>query len=268
MSDVINVSMFGGKGLFGGREAKKEAVISSCQFANSCPAFQAGRCAAANPRLYECVNLETRTVQGYTSKAKKHGQFVREWSDHEKYGAIKEKMKRFEYIGDNKIQIRLPHIAVDVAMHGAKGYSAMNVKRVYYVNRDTFTLENLKNIMNSYSVPMMGGKLDNKEEKEEMLLAIKEIDENLYNDYIKSTGHEIDYLKKEAYLTTLKPGIELSDGWYWDGEYLNKTEKTSVDCRAIKGFVYATEVRFKPEEDSYVEIKDNSWVTKDTKFKG
>ena len=40
--NIINITMFGGKGLFGGRETRKEVVVSSCVFSGSCEALKAG----------------------------------------------------------------------------------------------------------------------------------------------------------------------------------------------------------------------------------
>lgn len=265
--EIVSISMFGGKGLFGGRETRKEVVISSCPFAQNCEALKVGRCAASNPRLSSCVNIENQTVQGYTSRAKKYYEFVNKWEGHDKYNAINKDLKRFEYVGDNLIRINLPHINIEKALNGEKGYSSMDSGEVYYTDKENFNVEKLKKIMESYSVALMGGKNDNQEEKEDMLLAIKEVDRELYDDYIKETETVIDYVGKRAYLNTLKPNIQLTDGWFWDGEYMNKKEKDMVTCRPIWGFAHGTEIKFKPENDGVVEIKSNDWVDDNTEFK-
>ena len=265
--EEINITMFGGKGIFGGRETRKEVVVSSCAFAQDCAALQAGRCASSNPRLYSCINIKNQTVQGYTSRAMKHGEFVRKWRGHEKYGVVKDDLKRFEHIGDNLIRIDLPHINIQKALNGGSGYCAMDSGKEHYINKDEFGVEELKKIMQSYSIPLMGGRLDNKEEKEEMLLAIKEIDRELYDEYVKQTDTVIDYVGKQAYLNTLKSNVELTGGWFWDGEYLSKENETSVKCGAIRGFAYGSDVKFKPIKDSIIEIRCNDWVDDGTKFK-
>src|SRR5690625_7413771 len=116
--EEINVTMFGGKGIFGGRETRKEAVISSCAFADDCEALPAGRCASSNPRLDSCINMENNTVQGYTSRAMKYGEFVRTWKGHEKYGAGENGLKRPEHIGNNLTRLDLPHNTVEKARKG------------------------------------------------------------------------------------------------------------------------------------------------------
>lgn len=268
--NIVNISMFGGRGIFGGRETKKEVVISSCAFADTCEALKNGRCSANNPRTQSCINMETRTVIGYTSRAMKHNEFVSKWRSHEKYGSIEGKLGKFEYIGDNKVRIQLPYIDVSKAIYGSKGHSAISAGKPYYMDKADFTLDVLENIMESYSNALMGGSLkdDSEKPKEEMLLSIKEIDIELYNEYIVATGYEINYIDKEAYLVTLKPDIELTEGWYWDGKYLSKEAKGKVECNLISGFnVYGSDVRFKPEQDSTLVIKDVKWVTDETKFK-
>ena len=265
--EVINITMFGGKGIFGGRETRKEVVISRCAFADDCEALKAGRCASRNPRLESCVNMENQTIQGYTSRSMKHREFVSKWTTHEKYNAVKEGLKRFEHIGNNLIRIELPHINIEKALNGEKGYSALDAGEDYYVKKEKFDVESLKRIMESYSVPLMGGRLDNKEEKEEMLLAIKEVNRELYDQYMNETGTVIDYRGKLAYLNTLKPNIHLTHGWFWDGVYMIKKERNSVDCRVVQGFAYGTEIKFKPDSDSVIEIKSNDWVDDNTKFR-
>jgi len=265
--EEINVTMFGGKGIFGGRETRKEVVVSSCAFADDCEALKAGRCASSNPRLESCVNMKTKTVQGYTSRAMKYGEFVRKWKGHDKYGVVKNGLKRFEHVGNNLIRINLPHINIEKALNGQSGYSSMNSGKEHYINKDEFGVEELKKIMESYSINLMGGRLDNKKEKEEMLLAIKEVDRKLYDKYIKETGTIIDYVGKKAYLNTLKPNVQLTDGWFWDGEYMSKHEENRVDCFVVRGFAYGTEIKFKPKGDSVVEVKSNDWVDNNTEFR-
>lgn len=265
--EEINVTMFGGRGLFGGRETRKEAVVSSCPFSEECKALKDGRCASNNPRRESCINMVNNTVQGYTSRAKKYGEFVRKWEGHEKYGAIKKGLRRFEHIGNNLIRINLPHVDIKKALKGKSGYSALGNGGVHYIDKEEFNVDGLKKIMQSYAVPVMGGKLHNTEEKEEMLLAIKEVDRELYDRYIEETGTVIDYVGKKAYLNTLKPNTKLTYGWFWDGTYMIKKEKDSVDCRVVWGFAYGTEIRFKPESDSVVEVESNDWVNDNTKFK-
>lgn len=268
--NILDVSMFGGKGLFGGRETKLEAVVSRCKFSETCEALKQGRCAANNPMREVCESLETESVTGYTSRAKKYYSFKSKWESHEKYSAVKKGLRRFEYIGENRIRIQLSYIDVARAIHGHKGYSAMSTGEPFYIDRDIFNLEMLLNIMSSYSNSLLGGSLSKSSihSKEEMLLAIKDLDIELYNKYIEATGHEISYIKKEAYIKTLKPNVSLTEGWYWDGEYLSRKLRTSVNCNLIRGFAYGEEVFIKPAEDSIIVIEDNTWVDEDTKFKG
>lgn len=268
MGEVINVVMYGGKCIFGGRETKKVAAVSTCDFANDCPALKAGRCAAHNPRMYECINLRTSYQQGYTSRAMKYHDFVNKWRGHEKYGMVKKSLKNFEHIGGGLIRIELPHIDIDRGLSGDFGYSAMGAKNIGYIEIDDFNVEKLKNIMASYSLPLMGGgRLDSSENKERMLLDIKEIDFELYDAFVKETGIEINYVGMEAYLKTLRGGITLKNGWLWNGEKMKKESRDSVDCSVIKGFVYGCDISFKPDDDTLVEVEYNDWVTSGTKFK-
>lgn len=265
--NIVNITMFGGKGIFGGRETRKEVVISICPFADTCEALKAGRCAGDNPRLQDCINLQRKTVQGYTSRAMKHNEFVNKWKGHKKYGAVRNSLKRFEHIGDNQVRIELPHIDIERAIKGVNGYDSFKGGKAYYTTKDEIDVKAIENIMSAYSYALMGSENENTEEKMDMLLAIKEVDRKLYDDYIGATETVINYVGKRALLVTLKPDIEMKAGWYWDGEYMSRAKKGSVECGAIRGFAYGSDVRFKPAEDSIVEIEDNEWVDENTKFK-
>src|SRR5690625_2254284 len=143
----------------------------------------------------------------------------------------------------------------------------MDSGKVHYMDKEDFDVEKLKKVMQSYSFALMGGRLDSKEEKEEMLSAIKEIDRELYDEYIEETETEIDLIGKKAYLNKLKTSTQLTGGWFWDGEYMYKESRNRVDCGVIFGFGYGTEIKFKPENDSVVEIRSNDWVDDNTKFR-
>lgn len=265
--EIVSVSIFGGKSIFGGRETRREVVVSSCPFANSCKALESGRCASNNPRRESCINMSNKTVQGYTSRAKKFNEFMQKWRGHEKYNAVNKGLRRFEYVGNDLIRIKLTHIDIDKALKGENGYRAPGAGKPYYINKSEFNIESLKKIMASYSRPVMGGRLDSKEAKEEMLIAIKSVDRKLYDEYIEETGTVVDYVGKKAYVNTLKPNVELSDGWFFDGEFMHKKERNSVNCHPIWGFAYGTEIKFRPEDDSIIEILNNDWVGENTEFK-
>jgi len=146
----------------------------------------------------------------------------------------------------------------------------MGAKKVGYIEESELTLDSLINLMESYSYPLMGGeKLDATKEKQEMLIAIKELNKELYDLYVKETNTEVDYKGKTAYLKTIKKDTELPDGWYWDGVRLSKKEGSRVYVSSesgIRGFPQGSEISFIPEEETLIEIKDNEWVTNETKF--
>ena len=269
MSNVIDVSIYGGKDyLLGGRETKRRALIGSCRYADTCAALKEGRCSVAEHHWQKCKYLNASWVEGYTSRAKKFDEFMDKWRGHEKYNNVKKSLKRFEYVGSNMIRIELPHMDIERAAKGESGYEAFDSNNVGYIKRDEFDVDVLINIMESYSLPVFGGgKLTAKKEKEEMLIAIKEIDHELYDEYVEKTGKVIDYVGMTAFVTTLKANIDLGKGWYWDGEYVRKEEIERVDCDILPYSSYSKNISFIPESDTTIEVKDNDWVTDDTKFR-
>ena len=71
----IDVKLYGGKSIFGGKETPLEAVIISCDKCDECSFYKNNTCFKIRSLGKHCKYGTSRTVTGYTSRAKKYYDF-------------------------------------------------------------------------------------------------------------------------------------------------------------------------------------------------
>lgn len=262
----INVTMFGGKSIFGGRERPLEAVISYCEYAEVCPALKSGRCPSNNPRMDsgQCRHIKTTRHQGYTSRAKKYYEFKNKWNSDEKMSSVKNSLLSVDIVGNNEVVFNIPHINLEKVMEGVVRYDVnLSPSEAFYMDESELTVELLDKIKNSKPQALFGGTINTSKTFDSILLAIKEIKPELYEEYIGKSEYTIDYRGRDAYLYTLKGGITIGE-WKWDGEHLISTEESYIHGKGIYGYGNFT---VKPNKEVTVEVKSNDWIDSNTKFK-
>lgn len=184
MTNVINVVMYGENQFFG-NERKREVIVSSCEFANSCPAFQEGRCASANPKRQNCKYLKVEKVMGYTSKSPKHIAFLEKWKNHEKYNNVKSLLLNLEYIANNEVRIKFTDIKISEVLAGKNGGNVSTKPNITteYLQKSKVNATSLKRLMDVDVLIPLGGELvprGKKEEKEDIMFALEKVDPELY----------------------------------------------------------------------------------------
>lgn len=262
----INVTMFGGKSIFGGRERPLEAVVSYCEYAEVCPALKSGRCPSNNPRMDsgQCHHIKTTRYQGYTSRAKKYYEFKNKWNSDEKMSSVKNSLLSVDIVGNSEVVFNIPHISLEKVMEGVVRYDVnLSPSEAFYMDESELTVELLDKIKNSKPQAFFGGTIDTSKTFDSILLAIKEIKPELYEEYIGKSEYAIDYRGRDAYLYTLKGGITFGE-WKWDGEHLISTEESYIYGEGVYGYGDFT---VKPNKEVTVEVKSNDWVDSNTKFK-
>lgn len=192
MTNVINVVIYGENQFFG-NERKREVCVSSCEFANSCPAFQQGRCAAQNPRRGGCKYLKVETVMGYTSRSPKHAAFMEKWKNHEKFNSVKSPLLNFERIANDEVRIKFPEINIADVLSGKSDGTDTPSKSngIAYLPKTKVNPTSLKRLMDVKVFIELGGKLaprGKKEEKEKILFALEKVDQELYGKLKKKMG--------------------------------------------------------------------------------
>lgn len=72
----INVNLYGGKGIFGGKESPLEASIIYCDHCNDCSFYRESKCLRVRSFLSPtCKFGRVETIKGYTSRAVKYWDF-------------------------------------------------------------------------------------------------------------------------------------------------------------------------------------------------
>ena len=86
----INVALYGGKGIFGGRETPLEADIIHCDKSDVCSFYKQQKCLnLRSPLSPYCKFGKRQTVKGYTSRAKKYYTFREKYTKDEVYSKLK-----------------------------------------------------------------------------------------------------------------------------------------------------------------------------------
>ena len=97
----INVDLYGGKGLFGGRETPLEAEEIFCDRYEQCTYHQAGKCLKCRSFLAPtCKFGRTNTIKGYTSRARKYYTFKSKYQNDEVYSKLKYPNEPVAIMGD------------------------------------------------------------------------------------------------------------------------------------------------------------------------
>lgn len=277
----INVGLYGGKGIFGGRETPLEASVISCDTHEKCSYYQNGHCLLVRAfGSTGCKFGSVSTIKGYTSRAKKYGEFKRKWQEHENYGKLKHPPTKLGLI-DGFIVFPYPHVRIEQSETGKwvlKDPSFSNRKP--YIPIDEFTSDLIYRICSYKPQAMMGGTIRSyQEETVPLFLAhLKEILPDKYESFIKAYPQfgkkEINYVGRKALLKTIQPSTiyrksrqypELSSEWYWDGEFLIY-QNGYVSGFSVIDHYEIEEIKLKPSDEATVVITDNEQVTEDTVF--
>lgn len=277
--EVINVSLEGGKPLFGGREEPTTAKTISCDKKDKCSFFKQGQCAALKVYGDKCKYGEIQDYKGYTSRAKKYDTFRRKWTEHEKYKALEANKKNLGLI-DGEVFFSYNHIRLKVENNRVFIYGPnMSLgSSIAYIPLNLFTVSLIKSICETQPRGVMGGIISNYQEEVHLFLGhLKELLPDLYHEFIstyKEFDKVIDYIGRKAYLHTLKPCIvhyksksypKFNNAWYWDGAYLNYKEGYVGKFDIAKNYD-EIELKIKPKHGEVITISDNNQVTEETVF--
>ncbi|MGV3076399.1 hypothetical protein ACEE21_15070 [Clostridium baratii] len=273
--DKINVSLYGGKRLFGkGRETPLKAKEIYCDKYNECSLYKSGCClnvGTAGQRV--CNKGDLNIITGYTSRSIKYSKFKSKYTSDEKYGKLKSPSNCLIALIGNEIYLNLSYSQVDLDEDGEYFVNKTVLSNgSCWVEKDRFTVDLLNSLCNYKPYAMMGGEITSyrKEIIPSMLLQLQRILPELYKKFI-SVYPEFyvapNYVGKYAYILTMKKGSELIDTrgnrFIFDGEYLVCEDWSSAFLPfGAKG----SYVRIKVTEDMEYKISDNSMVEETTVF--
>ncbi|MFC0903678.1 hypothetical protein ACFHWD_03115 [Clostridium sp. MT-14] len=277
---IINVGLYGGKSLFGGREKPLEASIIKCDKYDKCSYYKNNQC--FNVRSFGsgyCKHGKIDNVQGYTSRAKKYYDFKNKWQNHESYGKLNYPSNKLGII-DNEVVLPYTYIEIIESKDGEFDIKVPYFSSsVSFIEYGKFDIKLIKRICDFQPQAMMGGQITDYQKKivPLFLAHLREIlperfneFKNKYPDYIQ----EINYIGRKALLKTIKPSTvyyksrsypEFNEEWYWDGEILIYKKGYIPKFNIIKGYDIV-EIKIIPSDKAVITISDNNQVAKDTIF--
>lgn len=279
--EVINVGLYGGKGMFGGKETPLEASVISCDKHNECSYFKNGQCLLVRTFGGKgCKFGSVNNVRGYTSRAKKYHDFKNKWQSHECYGKLSHPPQKIGII-DNVVVFPYPFIRITKTESGkyAVEESALFGNSNSYIELEKFNNDLIYRICSYRPQALMGGEISSyqKEEVPLFLSHLQEVLPDVYEKFIQAYpkyGRKIDYVGRKALLKTLKPSLieyrsrdypRLNNDWYWDGEFLNYKWGYVNSVSVIDDYEVA-EFKLKPSDKTTVKITSNEQVTEETVF--
>lgn len=279
--EIINVGLYGGKSIFGGKETPIEASVISCDKHENCSFFKNGTCLKVRSfGSGGCKFGSVNTVRGYTSRAKKYSQFKNQWKNHEQYNKLSYPPQKLGII-DNVVVFPYPFIRItktDSGKYVVEGPSLFSNSNSY-IELEKFNSDLIYRICSYRPQAMMGGEITSyQKEKVPLFLAhLQEIMPEVYDKFIKAYpkfGKKIDYVGRKALLKTINPSEisyysrdypNLTNHWYWDGEFLNYKSGYVSKVSIIDDYEIET-FKLKPSDKTVVKITSNEQVTSDTVF--
>ena len=281
----INVDLYGGKPIFGGKETPLEADEIYCDMCEQCTFYKDSKCLRCRSFLSPtCKFGRNNVIKGYTSRATKYHDFKNKYQNDEVYHKLSYPKKLVAVIGDNLYMnlkftlVRKRKETDDKWVRDVDGYL---IKEAGLCSGDVFiplieVTDTLLYAIFSYKPhAMMGGVIEDYQKKvvPEVLQDLKKAAPDIYNNFI-SNHPEYDiapnYIGKKAYVNSLKPNTKFKYKgyeWVYDGEYIS-TENFDIGLSSPwwGDGVERSNVKMKVTDKMLFEINDNSIVDEDTRF--
>lgn len=283
--EKINVTLYGGKSIFGGKETPIEADEIYCDRANECTFYKENKCLRCRAILAPtCQFGYNQCVKGYTSRAKKYYDFKAKYERDEMFRKLKYPTKLIAIMGDT-LYMNLKYTLVrkrhDTDEKWRKDVEGYIISEVGFCTGEVFIpLNEITNTL-VYAIfsykprAMMGGIIEDYQKKvvPDILQDMRKIAPELYNKFISEYPQydfTPNYIGKRAYISSLKPNTKFSyrnKTWVYDGEYISST---NFDLGLSSPWWNQTneraDVRIKVNNKMTFEVNDNSIVDENTKF--
>lgn len=270
--DKINVSLYGGKSIFGGRETPLEAEITYCDKYKECSFYKQGKCFSAGRWKQNCKFGKKEIEKGYTSRAMKYQSFRRKWDNDECKNKLDEPDNIIGKIGD--IFVLNTGFLYEQEGGGYKVETHFGRADLVYLTEKEFNNQLIYLVCSSKPRTIFDN-VEIKDYKEktvprflyELKTEFKEIYDNFIKEYPEYKDKKINFIGRRAYINTLKNGSELIDCH----KNIWKIENDEIVCydwntwlpfKSKKG----TETRIKITDEMKYTITDNNQVTENTKF--
>ena len=279
--EIISVHLYGGKGIFGGKETPLEAAVISCDRHEQCTYFQNDQCLNIRGFLSpRCKYGNIRNVKGYTSRATKYSAFKKEWQGHEKYGKLQYPPTKLGVIG-NEVIFPYPYIRITKTEDGSikitdPGFGS----NLACIEKENFTVDLINRICKFRPQAIMGGVIKDYQNKTVPLFLahLKEVLPEKYEELRQENGEltkEVSYVGRKALLKTISPsevfynaGIryqQFNEKWHWDGEALTYISGYVSNFNITKDYEISA-IKIIPSDKSTIIISSNEQVSDKTVF--
>lgn len=278
--EIINVGLYGGKGIFGGKETPLEASVIYCDKYNECFYHKNNQCLnVRSPFSSRCKYGRINNIKGYTSRASKYYEFKSKWQKHEKYSKLSYPPNKLGLIGDT-IVFPYPFIRIKESENGElrienPGFGSS----IAFINSDKFSIDFINKLCKFKPNAIMGGIITDYQNKTVPLFLshLKEVLPDKYNELVNkysTLSNEINYVGRKAFLQTINPSYvfykssnypEFNEKWYWNGEILTYSSGYVSSFNVTKDYEIL-EIKVKPSDKSIINISSNEQISEKTVF--
>lgn len=266
----INVSIYGGKSIFGGREQPYNVDVAYCDKCDKCDFYKNGTCFNAGRWKGNCKIGKKENIQGWTSRAVKGRQFYSKWKNDECYSRLEEPKQRIGIVDDIVI-LNIEDMIVDENGQPVE-YVHFGSTPLSYLELEKFTPELIKKICDLRPKVMFGYEPIRAYYEEyipKFLDDLKRYYPNIFREFITAYPEydkEINYIGREAYINTLNSGSEIKD----HHNNIWRIENDEIVCYEWSTWLpfkgSKAETRIKITNDMHCKITDNSQVNENTRF--
>lgn len=270
--EKINVSLYGGKGIFGGREKPLVAEITYCDKYKECSFYKQGKCFSAGRWKQNCKFGRKEKIHGYTSRAIKYHSFRETYTTDDKYNKLDEPNNTIGKIED-VIVLNTGYLHKNEETENYYIDTPWGQHPLIYIPEKNFTNDLIKLICDAKPKTIFDGKEIESYQKEivprflyELKTEFKEKYDSFVNKYPEYKEKEINFVGRTAYISTLKDGSELKDCH-------NNTwiiENDEIVCYKWKTWLpfggNPSETRIKITDNMTCKITSNEQVQSGTKF--
>lgn len=274
--EKINVMLYGGKGIFGGKEVPLRAEIIYCDKSSECSEYKKGKCLKiAGPSAYGCKHGKLEVIKGYTSRAKKYNSFKFKYKEDEKYGNLKDSSSSVVAVIGEDVYIKSKYAILEkVKETGEYVVSCELFRSGFWIPKSELTADRLYQMCVYRPRALMGGEITSyrKDVVPDIVLNIRRELPELYKEFIGKYSEfdvEPNYIGKRVYISTMVNGSKLYD----NGEFtLDKTkDKCVLVCDNWNGAFMPfggenAKIEINVTDDMKYRVTNNEQVDEDTKF--
>ena len=276
----INVGLYGGKGIFGGKETPLTAKIIYCDKCESCDLYKENKCLNVTaPFSASCKYGKVESIKGYTSRAMKYHEFREKYKTDEYYSKLNYPNNfSFVEVGDYYV-VNIAHTKIRWEDgNGPYRYTAgwdidtpFMGTSVSFIPKDDFTLDLLNRIVHFAPRSLSGGSIKDTKSVNNFLVEVSKKLPDLYNEFLKDNQEyndiKTDYVGRYAFISTMVDGSELIDPH--KNKFILKDGYLYCDNYKLSFLPFNSktgELKIKVTDEMTYKITSNDQVNETTKF--